>query len=88
MKTTVKSNEVPFGNLKVGDTYIDKDFGPEEIFMVVEPSIEVLLKPDRDVVDNTQFCGYGVSLTTGGIYGYPENELVVPVAAEVIGYVK
>jgi hypothetical protein len=88
MKTTIKTNEVPFSKLKIGDTYIDKDFDEDEIFMVVEPSLDVMLLPDKEIVGDTEFCGYGVSLTTGAIYGYPESELVIPVRAEVTGYIQ
>ena len=86
MKTTIKTNEVPFRDLRVGDTFIDRQIDPDEIFMVIEESLDVKLSPDKEIVGDTEFYGYAVSLTTGGVYGYSELEVVIPLKAEVTGY--
>jgi len=85
MEILINDNrEVKFNALMVGATFIDKNWGEDTIFMVVEPSIEVNITPDTDLVEVDEFCGYAVDLKNGGIMGYGPDEMVVPVKANII----
>lgn len=85
MEILINDNrKVKFNTLMTGATFIDKEYDEDTIFMVVEPSIEVNITPDTDLVDVEEFCGYAVDLKNGGIMGYGPDEMVIPVKANVI----
>lgn len=85
MEILINDNrKVKFNTLMVGATFIDKEYDEDTIFMVVEPSIEVNITPDTDLVDIEEFCGYAVDLKNGGVMGYGPDEMVIPVKANVI----
>ena len=84
MKVTIKeTNKVEFGTLRPGNTFIDPEFDDYAVFMVVEPGIEIIIKPDTDIVDEDEFYGYAVNLNDGGLFGFDKDTEVIPVNAEL-----
>lgn len=84
MKVTIKeTNKVEFETLMPGKTFIDPEYDDCAVFMVVEPGIEIIIKPDTDIVDEDEFYGYAVNLNDGGLFGFGKNAEVIPVNAEL-----
>ena len=85
MKITVNdTNTKEFCNLYVGDTFIDtQEFDEDTVLMVVEVSIELKLEADTLITGTDEFYGYAVDLSSGTIYGYKADEMVVPVKSEL-----
>ena len=86
MKVTFDTtkNEVDFGILVAGETFIDYDYDENSVLMVVEPMIEVNLTTNKTVSGGKEFCGYAVDLDTGAIIGYHYDEKVIRADAKVI----
>ena len=85
MKAIFNNNrEVEFKTLSAGNTFIDKEFDDNTVFMVIEPSIEVDITPDRNLVDEDEFYGYAVDLMHGGVYGFSSDDMVLPVEASLV----
>lgn len=85
MKITFKDkNEVTFGTLSRGATFINPEYDEEEVFVLVEPVMDVDIKPDTDIVDEDEYYGYAVSIREGYLMGFTINDKVIPVEVEVI----
>ena len=82
MKVTFKESEVKFCDLRVGDTFIDKDYDEEAVLLKVEPSLDVDIC-ESSLVEG-EYTGYAVDIKGGGIYGFFGTEMVIPVESEVI----
>lgn len=85
MKITVNdTNAKRFDDLYVGDTFIDiKEFDEDTVLMVVDVVIELKLEPDTLITGTDVFHGYAVDLSSGTIYGYKADEMVIPVKSEL-----
>lgn len=76
-------NEIDFELLIEGDTFIDPEYDDSAVLIVVEPMIEVILKPNPKVVDEDEFYGYAVDLGTGALIGYKRTDKVIPVETKL-----
>lgn len=85
MKITVNDTIAKrFSDLYVGDTFIDtKEFDEDTVLMVVDVCIELKLEPDTLITGTDEIYGYAVDLSSGTIYGYKTDEMVVPVKSEL-----
>lgn len=73
-----------FEGLSVGDTFIDnQEFDEDTVLMVVDVCIDLILKPDRLITGSDEIYGYAVDLSSGTIYGYKADEMVIPVNSEL-----
>ena len=80
MKTEYKTheNEVTlFGDLEVGETFLDRTiFGNDVVLMVIEPAY--------GLGDGRDFDGYALSLDDGTVLGYCNNEPITKIEAKVV----
>jgi hypothetical protein len=85
MKITVNdTNAKRFGDLYIGDTFIDnQEFDEDTVLMVVDVCIELKLEPDTLITGTDEIYGYAVDLSSGTIYGYKADEMVIPVKSEL-----
>lgn len=85
MKITVNdTNAKEFCNLYVGDTFIDnKEFDEDTVLMVVDVCIDLKLEADTLITGTDEIYGYAVDLSSGTIYGYKADEMVIPVKSEL-----
>lgn len=85
MKITVNNtNTKRFDDLYVGDTFIDnKEFDEDTVLMVVDVCIELKLEADTLITGTDEIYGYAVDLSSGTIYGYKADEMVIPVKSEL-----
>lgn len=85
MKITVNTtNTVKFKDLKRGETFICPEYDEDVIFMVIEPDMDVVIKPDGDWCEEDEFAGYAISLNMGTLSGFHTDEEVIPVDTELI----
>ena len=85
MKITVNdTKKFKFEGLSVGDTFIDnQEFDEDTVLMVVDVCIDLILKPDSLITGSDEIYGYAVDLSSGTIYGYKADEMVIPVKSEL-----
>ena len=83
MKVTYKRrNEVSFDTLRPGDTFMDDAYDETTVFVVIQESVDITIKPDDCT---TEFYGYAAAINdTGIVYGYKADEKVIPVEVELL----
>ena len=85
MKITVNTtNAVTFKELERGTTFICPEYDEDVIFMVVEPDMDVVIKPDEDWCEEDEFAGYAIGLNMGTLSGFDADEKVIRVDTELI----
>lgn len=76
------NNEVEIGELNIGDTFIDTDnFDTNHVFMIITAKGYDC----RVSFDNDETIAV-VDLTTGEVWGYKEDEEVIPVETEEVKF--
>ena len=85
MKITVNdTNAKRFDDLYVGDTFIDnKEFDEDTVLMVVDVCIELKLEANTLITGTDEIYGYAVDLSSGTIYGYMADEMIIPAKSEL-----
>jgi len=72
-----KNEETRFGNLKSGDTFLDRtEFEDDVVLMVIELA--------HGLGDGDGFDGYALALDDGSIIGYRNSEPVVKIEAKIV----